>query len=119
MYAAKSRHEKIKAQINHSSRLCEGSSRCRSRRRGCFKDAANCAGADADAVCAGIAQSVMVGDRAETDIFGAKRVGMRTVLVLTGATRADDAPRLPAEQQPDHVLDSIAELPALVRSWSS
>jgi phosphoglycolate/pyridoxal phosphate phosphatase family enzyme len=63
-------------------------------------------------------QSAMVGDRAETDIFGAKRVGMQTVLVLTGATRAEDVPRLPPEQQPDHVLDSIAELPALVRSWA-
>jgi ribonucleotide monophosphatase NagD (HAD superfamily) len=42
---------------------------------------------------------------------------MQTVLVLTGAARATDVPRLPPEQQPDYVLDSVAELPALVRSW--
>jgi phosphoglycolate/pyridoxal phosphate phosphatase family enzyme len=51
---------------------------------------------------------VIVGDRLETDIAMGKRLGLATVLVLTGVTRADD-PRL-AETAPDLVLPSIREL---------
>lgn len=54
------------------------------------------------------ADSVIVGDRIETDIAAGKRLGLATVLVLTGVTRADD-PRL-AEIAPDLVLPSIREL---------
>src|SRR6266850_6899986 len=52
--------------------------------------------------------AVIVGDRLETDIVMGKRLGLATVLVLTGVTRADD-PRL-AEIAPDLVLPSIREL---------
>jgi phosphoglycolate/pyridoxal phosphate phosphatase family enzyme len=55
--------------------------------------------------------AVMVGDRAETDILGARQVGMRTILVLTGVTREQDLPRLPEAQQPDYVLPALADLP--------
>src|SRR6266704_367925 len=51
---------------------------------------------------------VMVGDRIETDIVMGKRLGLATVLVLSGVTRADD-PRI-AALAPDHVLRSIREL---------
>ena len=51
---------------------------------------------------------VMVGDRIETDIVMGKRLGLATVLVLTGITRRDD-PRI-AELRPDLVLDSIGSL---------
>jgi arabinose operon protein AraL len=51
---------------------------------------------------------VIVGDRLETDMAMGKRLGLATVLVLTGVTRADD-PRL-AETAPDLVLPSIREL---------
>jgi arabinose operon protein AraL len=51
---------------------------------------------------------VMVGDRLETDIVMGKRHGLRTVLVLSGVTRADD-PRI-AEIGPDVVLPSVREL---------
>ncbi len=51
---------------------------------------------------------VMVGDRLETDMVMGKRLGLATVLVLSGVTRADD-PRL-AEVAPDAVLPSIREL---------
>ena len=54
------------------------------------------------------ADSVIVGDRIETDIAAGKRLGLATVLVLTGVTRADD-PRL-AEIAPDLVLPSIRDL---------
>jgi HAD superfamily hydrolase (TIGR01450 family) len=51
---------------------------------------------------------VMVGDRLETDIVMGKRLGLATVLVLSGITRADD-PRI-AELRPDLVVDSIRAL---------
>ncbi len=51
---------------------------------------------------------VMVGDRIETDIVMGKRLGLATVLVLSGITRADD-PRI-AELSPDLVVDSIRAL---------
>jgi phosphoglycolate/pyridoxal phosphate phosphatase family enzyme len=56
----------------------------------------------------GAADSVIVGDRVETDITMGKRLGLATVLVLTGVTRLDD-PRI-AELAPDLVLPSIAAL---------
>jgi len=48
---------------------------------------------------------VIVGDRLETDIAMGKALGLATVLLLTGVTRADD-PRIP-ELRPDLVLPSI------------
>ena len=56
----------------------------------------------------GAADCVMVGDRIETDIVMGKRLGLATVLVLSGITRRDD-PRI-AELRPDLVVDSIAAL---------
>ena len=53
-------------------------------------------------------ECVMVGDRIETDIVMGKRLGVATVLVLSGITRADD-PRI-AEIGPDLVLPSLSEL---------
>ena len=54
--------------------------------------------------------AVMVGDRIETDIVMGKRLGLATVLVLSGITARDD-PRI-AEVAPDLVLPSIRELAA-------
>lgn len=54
------------------------------------------------------ADAVIVGDRIETDIVMGKRLGLATVLVLSGVTRADD-PRI-AETAPDLVLPSIRDL---------
>ncbi len=53
-------------------------------------------------------ECVIVGDRIETDIVMGKRLGLATVLVLSGITRADD-PRI-AEIGPDLVLPSLREL---------
>ena len=60
------------------------------------------------------AQTVMIGDRLDTDIAGAAQNGLRSILVLTGvATRADLAA---SPARPDAVFD---DLPALMRAWDS
>jgi HAD superfamily hydrolase (TIGR01450 family) len=51
---------------------------------------------------------VIVGDRLETDIVMGKRLGLATVLVLSGITRAGD-PRI-AELAPDLVVPGIGAL---------
>jgi len=56
----------------------------------------------------GAADAVMVGDRIETDIVMGKRLGLATVLVLSGITAVGD-PRI-AEIGPDLVLRSVREL---------
>ncbi|HIE48179.1 TPA: HAD-IIA family hydrolase [Candidatus Bipolaricaulota bacterium] len=53
----------------------------------------------------------MVGDRLETDMRMAKENGLSAILTLTGVTRREDLEAAPVE--PDHVIESIAELPAL------
>jgi HAD superfamily hydrolase (TIGR01458 family) len=55
-------------------------------------------------------EAVMVGDDVEADIGGAKRLGMRGVLVRTGKFRP--AALRTADPQPDAVIDSIADLPS-------
>ena len=52
--------------------------------------------------------AVIVGDRIETDIVMGRRLGLATVLVLSGITRADD-PRI-AAIAPDHVVRSVRDL---------
>jgi ribonucleotide monophosphatase NagD (HAD superfamily) len=53
-------------------------------------------------------ECVMVGDRLETDILAGIRAGMRTVLVLTGASGIEDIES--SGIRPDTVLGSIADL---------
>ncbi len=52
--------------------------------------------------------AAIVGDRIETDIVMGRRLGLGTVLVLSGVTRADD-PRI-AAAAPDHVVRSVRDL---------
>jgi len=63
--------------------------------------------------------TAMLGDRLETDILGGKNAGLRTILVLTGAT--DRASLLESPVQPDWVFDSILELTQAWRAalWSA
>ena len=53
---------------------------------------------------------VLIGDNPESDIAGAKRVGMATVLTLTGVTKREDVDRLAAKDRPDDVVDDLREL---------
>ena len=62
------------------------------------------------------AHTVMVGDDIETDVLAAQRQGLTGVLVKTGKY-------LPRTHRtaigiPDHVLDSFADLPALLEQQS-
>lgn len=50
----------------------------------------------------------MVGDRLSSDIEGGRRAGLKTVLVLSGATSEEEARA--AAPQPDHVIDDLSAL---------
>lgn len=54
------------------------------------------------------ARCMMVGDRLETDMRMGQEAGMATALALTGATTRAEA--LAAENPPDYLLESLAEL---------
>ena len=56
------------------------------------------------------ARCVLVGDNLESDIAGAKGVGMKTVLVLTGVAGRADAERLAPAQRPDWVVPGLPDL---------
>jgi HAD superfamily hydrolase (TIGR01458 family) len=56
--------------------------------------------------------AVMVGDDVDNDVIAAQRSGLTGVLVRTGKYNARALAAAPGE--PDHVLDSIADLPALL-----
>lgn len=62
----------------------------------------------ARALISGAARVAMVGDRLASDIEGGRRVGLETVLVLSGASSREAADS--ASSPPDHVLDDISGL---------
>ena len=55
-------------------------------------------------------EACIFGDRLYTDIALGKNAGITAVLVLSGETRREDLANASAEQQPDLVIDSIADL---------
>ena len=61
---------------------------------------------------AGAAHTLMVGDDIETDVLAAQREGLTGVLVKTGKYLS--ATHHGASGTPDHVLESFADLPALL-----
>lgn len=54
----------------------------------------------------------MIGDRVDTDIVGAQRAGLRTVLVLSGIATREEADAL--QPAPDAILDRLASLSPLL-----
>lgn len=57
--------------------------------------------------------TVMIGDRMDTDVVSGLEAGLRTVLVLTGSTAAEEVDRFP--YRPTRVCASIADVVPLVR----
>ena len=55
-------------------------------------------------------ETLMLGDRLNTDIEGAYNTGIKTALILTGVNTRDDIDRI----QPDYIID---DLPALMTLW--
>ena len=61
---------------------------------------------------AGADQALMVGDDVESDVLAAQRAGLTGVLVRTGKYRPETHEN--ASGTPDHVVDSFADVPALL-----
>ena len=55
---------------------------------------------------------LMVGDRLETDLRMGQQAGMKTAVVLSGASSREDVARM--ERSPDFTLENIGELPRLL-----
>ena len=68
----------------------------------------------------GARRPLVVGDRLDTDIEGAVRVGADSMLVLTGVTRPLDAVLAPAHQRPSYLAQDLSGLltphPAVTRA---
>jgi HAD superfamily hydrolase (TIGR01450 family) len=59
---------------------------------------------------AGARRALVVGDRLDTDIEGAVRAGMDSLLVLTGVSRREEALAAPAQQRPTYVAPDLSGL---------
>ncbi len=60
--------------------------------------------------------TVMVGDRMDTDVVSGLEAGLRTVLVLSGSTKAEQVERFP--YRPTRIADSVADLVDAVAEWA-
>jgi len=54
--------------------------------------------------------ALMLGDRLDTDILGANRAGIRSVLVLTGIDRAKQVLAASPQERPTYILDDLRGL---------
>jgi 4-nitrophenyl phosphatase len=73
----------------------------------------------AEAVGRSPSEAVVVGDGIGTDLAGAKAIGARSVLMLTGITTRDEVEALAAEQRPDAVAADATELAAALDRLSA
>ncbi len=76
------------------------------------KPSAEFFGTALDRLDAAPSSAVMVGDDVEADVLGAQAVGITGVLVRTGKYQPESLAQ--ADGPPDHVIDSFADLPALL-----
>jgi glycerol 3-phosphatase-2 len=58
----------------------------------------------------GAKHPLVVGDRLDTDILGARRVGAASLLVLTGVTSPAELILAPVEQRPDYIAEDLTGL---------
>lgn len=56
------------------------------------------------------ADCILIGDNLESDIAGARRVGIKTILVMTGVTTPQDLAAIADDHRADHVANSLCEL---------
>ncbi len=56
-------------------------------------------------------QVAMIGDRLTSDVMGASRIGLQTVLIKTGEFRQSD---LKNNVQPDFIINSIQDIPDII-----
>ena len=59
---------------------------------------------------AGARRPLVVGDRLDTDVAGARRAGYDSLLVLTGVTDAEALRSAPEDQRPTHVATDLSGL---------
>ena len=52
--------------------------------------------------------TVMIGDRMDTDVIAGMEAGLHTILVLTGISDPAEIEKFPF--RPDEILDSVADL---------
>ncbi|MCX8052465.1 MAG: HAD-IIA family hydrolase [Armatimonadetes bacterium] len=55
-------------------------------------------------------ESVIIGDRLDTDILAGNRAGAHTVLVLTGVTTREQAESAVGDMKPDRIVETLGEL---------
>lgn len=54
--------------------------------------------------------AIFVGDRLETDVLGASKVGIKTGIVLTGIATKKDLLAAKPDERPDYILDTLKDL---------
>ena len=59
-------------------------------------------------------EAIVVGDSLDSDILGARRTGIESIVVLTGVTSASAAADAPPDRVPDHVAEGPADVWAIV-----
>lgn len=55
-------------------------------------------------------ECLMIGDRLDTDIAGARAIGLASALVLTGVSTREEASSAPESMRPDLVVEELTEL---------
>jgi NagD protein len=55
-------------------------------------------------------ETVIIGDRMDTDIQAGVESEIETVMVLSGVTKLEEIPHFP--YQPRHILEGVFEIPA-------